>query len=292
MATIGLIGAAMFVWVYSLGYHPFAVRAMGLHIVQSERLVRAPGLFVAWVVLIGVGIGWLPNTNRLTHLLIAIGTLGVGFVLLVADTAQSLYPGTSTIPPLTMYLLLPLVVPVAIAGGGLALVKNRSWPKVTILSLFVAPLVIIGFSLTAGVTIDYFFTLIRTHLFLYLPVMALAGAGVGWYLLGPSSSRWRAAKRGAICVIVLCAAISAPVSFLGPETRIIEGTTTTAEFESIEFADEHVTGQWATDGHLARVALYQNPPKSRKVSGEPLPPQSTPIAISHWTHAGEKFGHI
>lgn len=283
---LGVVIGGILVWLYALGYHPLAEQLVGVRIVQSERLVRAPALFVAWIVLVGIGAAWFPEARRRTQLLVGGGTLGVGFILLVGDTLRPIYPGTASIPSTAMVLLLPLVLPTLVAAAALARVRQGSRPEVTVLALFTGPLVLVGLALTAGVTVDYHQTLHRTHLFLHVPVAVLVGCGVGWYLL----LKGRNIRVGVVCLLVVCAAVSAPVAFMGPETRRVAGTTTAAEFSSIEFADRYVKDTWATDGHLARGANYfrgaQSGPVIAWARGDAAEPNCPVLVSSTWTTTG------
>jgi hypothetical protein len=59
-----------------------------------------------------------------------------------------------------------------------------------------------------------------------------------------------------VAILVVSAAIGTPVAFLGPETRVITGTTTPTEFQAVAVATDRIEGEWSADGHLSRVAGY------------------------------------
>lgn len=250
VALVGFLGLG---WGYLLGYHVIVEQISGATIVQEERLVRAPGLFLAWIALASLGALWLRTRSVRAQQSLGLFVFGTPFVLVVADTVRSVHPSAGTMPPLTTALLLPLVVPALFAAVAVSWVGRSDEIGAATVGLLAAPVVIGGFSLSAGVTFDYLHFLIRSHLFVYFPFAVLVAMGAAWY---SSAQRRRPIVGLVVAVLVLSAAISAPVAFLGPETRVITGTTTPAEFQAVAFATDRVEGEWATDGHLARVAGY------------------------------------
>lgn len=251
VVLVGFVGLG---WGYLIGYHVLVEQVSGATIVQEGRLVRAPGLFLAWIVLASLGVLWLRTKSGRAQQSVGLFVFGTPFVLLVADTVRSVHPSAGEMPPLTTALLLPLVVSAVFAAVAVSWLGQSDEMGAATVGLLAAPVVIGGFSLSAGVTFEYLHFLIRSHLFVYFPFAVLVAIGAVRY--GGWQRRRRPVVGLVVAVLVVSTVVSAPVAFLGPETRVITGTTTPAEFQGVAFATERVEGEWATDGHLARVAGY------------------------------------
>lgn len=271
VVLVGFVGLG---WGYLIGYHVLVEQLSAATIVQEGRLVRAPGLFLAWIALASIGAIWLRTESARAQKAVGLFVFGTPFVLLAADTVRSVHPSAGGTPLLSTALLLPLVVPALFATVAVSWVGRGEEMGVATIGLLAAPIVVGGFSLSAGVTFDYLHFLIRSHLFVYFPFAVLVAIGATRY----SGQRRRRSVVGfTVTVLVVSAAISTPVAFLGPETRVITGTTTPAEFQGVAFATDRIEGEWATDGHLSRVAGY-------------FPESAATGVVLSWARGGPEVG--
>ncbi len=284
------IGIAILVWGYTVGYHAVTAATTSLVIVQADRLARAPGLFVAWVVLVLAGVAWYLTTSRRLRRGVALVVLCGPFVLLALNAVRAVYPGTPTTPRTMLLLFLPLVVPLLFAAWiSPAVTDQEARPFV---ALVAAPLVFVGFGLTAALTFEYIGTVWRSQLFAHVPVLGLAAAGTVAVLA--RADRHDGIGAVVVTVVVACALVSAPVAFSGLELLSYKGVTTEAEFAAVETAATDVPGPVATDNHLSRISGHHGPGVTQTgtfswlADGAP-PPQCPVLAQRSWTTTGAQF---
>jgi len=283
------VGGAFVTWVYVVGYHLLVASATGAVIVQSERLVRVPGLFLAWAVLAVLGGAWFVTTSSRVQRGGVIAVLGVAFGLVTVNAVRAVFPSTTVTTPAVLARLLPLAVP-ALAAGLAAHVpaRSRNVGGVTV-ALVAAPVAIVCTGLTAALTFEYLALVYRSHLFAHVPLLALAGVGAVT-ALGADRERLTAV---CVVVVVVAAAASMPVAYAGLELRTYKSVTTEAEFESTAYATETFRG-WATDDHLGRVAGYHGGGGGRGpvygwLRGGGPPPNCPVLAQHSWTTTGAQF---
>ncbi len=258
IATVGVLGV---VWIWVVGYHLALAQFTPAEVIQTGRLQDAPGLLVAWLVVGVLGVGWFGTTSRRLRLGTVVSIV-VGIVALLALNAVVLvFPGTMS----TSQGLLAMLVPLAGLGFVGALGVDRTvGPRLdgdglAVLSLLVTPMTLIGFAVTAGLTPVNLSTAFRTHLYLHVPLMTLAGIVVVGRLRRRSILSQFPLRQVTIAVVVLCAVVSVPVAFTGLEHRPYRTITTQGEFAATEFATTHLDETWATDDHFARVSGYHAP---------------------------------
>jgi len=277
------------VWVYALGYHLVVAEFTPAQIVQADRLIAAPGLFVAWLAVILVGVGWfLTTTQRIQRTILTAVVVG-GFSVLAVNALTPIYPGTSQTLDLVLLALLPLVIPSLLATRAVPWAAGYDSSGTVVLSLIAGPLVFVGFSLTAGLTFDYLSTLHRSQLFAHLPLLVLAGLATASYFCGRS-----AVRLALIGIVLVSVVVSIPIAYSGLEALTYKGVTTPAEFEATEFAATELPNGWTTDDHLARVANYHGGSAARGEvrtwlrDGGP-PPSCPTVAQESWTTTGGQF---
>jgi len=288
-AAVRAVGTALVTWVYVVGYHLVVAGTTGAVIVQADRLVRVPGLFVAWVVLAVVAGAWFVTTSSRVQRGAALVVLGVPFGLIAVNAVRTVFPSTTATPSGLLVLLLPLAIP-AIAAGLAAHVpaRSRTAGGVTV-ALVAAPVAIVCTGLTAALTFEYLSLVYRSHLFAHVPLLALAGVGAVT-VFGAERERLTA-----VCVVVVlvAAAVSAPVAYAGLELRTYKSITTEAEFGATAYATATVDS-WATDDHLGRVAGYHGGGGARGpvydwLRGGGPPPNCPVLAQQSWTTTGAQF---
>ena len=193
---------------------------------------------------------------------------------------------------------------------------SRSGPAA--LSLAFAPLALIGFSLTAGLTFRYLSTLYRSQLFLHLSLVGIAAglatvAGIA-RLSDRSNEGWDRTVPGRARVavpapLVVCAGASAPLVFSGLQVLTYKEVTSPAEFAATGYAATELPDGWTTDDHLARVSGYFRGPDVVGLPGRPIPggkgpstgpvrrwvleggspPDCSVLAQQSWTTTGAQF---
>lgn len=292
--TRGMAGRTLvvgvLVWVYTLGYHVAVAAWTPAVIVQADRLVRVPGLFVAWVVASVLGGAWYVTTTDRRQRGAVVSVVVVGFGLLAANAAVAVYPGTTTTSTGLLVALLPLAVPALLAGLVAPRAAADEVVGATLVGLVAGALALVGVAFTATLSFPYLAMAYRAQLFVHVPFLALAGLAV----VGVAAKADRGVVRSTtLVVVVVSAGASAPVAYSGLEHLTYKGVTTEAEFAATEYAATHFAG-WATDDHLARVAGYHGGGGSRGPTYRWLrlgaPPPSCPVlAQLSWTTTGAQF---
>lgn len=172
---VGGAGLVAVAWTWALGYHAALAALTPATVVQSERLARAPGLFLAWVVLGVLGTVWFVTTTRRRQRAV-LGTVVVGwFLVLAVNAVVVVYPGTTTTPRPLLLALAPLAVPGLVSVAGVPDLVRAGWPGDAVLALVGAAGGLVGFGLTAGLTPEYLATVYRAQLFVHLPLAVAVG---------------------------------------------------------------------------------------------------------------------
>jgi len=288
VARAGATGALVATYVF--GYHLALARYTGAVIVQADRLVAVPGLFVAWTVLAVAGAGWFVTTSdrvrRGTVLAVVLG----GFGLVALNAVRTVFPATVATSRPILFALAPLVVPAVLAGLAAHVVARDRTVGATTVALVAGPLAVVGTALTAALTFQYLAMLFRAQLFAHVPLVALAGVGVA------GVARGRSERVGAVLAVavVVAAAVGAPLAFAGLEVLPYKSVTTQAEFAATGTAASGLDA-WTTDDHLGRVAGYFDAggggrgPTYRWLRGGDPPPTCPVLAQRSWTATGAQF---
>lgn len=293
-------------WGYFAAYVVAVDRLTPAGVVQAGRLVAVPGLVVAWVVLLVVAVPWIRGLRARTRRRAVGAAAAVPFVLLAANAAVPVVPGTPTTDPVLLAGLLPLAVLVwlalrsvggatggdgeanqGVAGGGR---RSRNRHRGLAAAMVAGPAALVGVALAAALTPDYLATAYRALTFVHLPTLALAGVGAA----GLARDRRPRLRAGTVLAVLLVAgAASAPVAVGGLATLPYKGVTTPGELAAAGFAEERVPGAWATDDHLARLARYRDPrpavtrvPVYEWLLGRGPPPRCPTLVQQSWTTTG------
>ncbi|MEF8831685.1 MAG: hypothetical protein V5A23_09150 [Halobacteriales archaeon] len=158
-------------WLYLGGYHLLVERATAAEIIQQTRVTDVPGLVLAWLILVAFAGARFRAFRPRTQRLLAGGVFAVLFGVLGLNAVVTLFPGTPATDPLLLVGLLPLSVLVAMAvvAAPRALRTPPAGPGLA--ALLAGPFVLIGVSLTAGMTPEYLATAYRTSTFLHFPML-------------------------------------------------------------------------------------------------------------------------
>ncbi|ACV46207.1 MULTISPECIES: sodium:phosphate symporter [Halomicrobium] len=310
VAAAGLLIAGF--WTYLWGYYEVAER-LGLFVPYVNRVTAYPGLFLAWLIVLTVGVAWLQRSGA-TPQRAGIGTaIGLWFVALAANVGQSVFPGTQTTPTLLLVAVAAFAVPFLFALVGLPAVsweRDESGPVV--LGLLLGPIVVVYFSLTAALTPEYFDTAMRGHVFVYFPVFVLAAVGVGTLAVrgrrhgteaaseagtpvasDGGTGRSRGTTVALVAIVLVSALVTLPVAFVHLDTLDAPAVTTESEFAAVTFTAQRSTGPWATDHSLSRVAVHTYP-DAPKASYQPVvawlqggeQPECPTLAQDTWATSG------
>jgi len=281
---------AAFVAAYVFGYHLTLARTTGAVVVQADRLVAVPGLFVAWTVLAVVGAAWFVTTSERVQRGAVVAVVLGGFSLVALNAVRTVFPATTPTSRPILVALAPLVLPAVLAGGAAHVVARDRTVSATTVALVAGPLAVVGTALTASLTFEYLAMLFRAQLFAHVPLVALAGVSVA------GVARSRSDRVGAVLVVavVVAAAAGAPLAFAGLEVLPYKSVTTDAEFAATGTAANGLDA-WTTDDHLGRVAGYFDGngggrgPTYRWLRGGDPPPSCAVLAQRSWTTTGAQF---
>jgi hypothetical protein len=257
----GLITAGF--WVYFGAYYQFAARFMELAYV--DRVTAFPGLFLAWGIILVVGVAWSWTTSARARALAVVVPLGVFYAVAVVNVFISVYPGTPQTPIIVLVPVLSLGLPLLVGALGMGLLSPQRAGSAVVIALLAGPLTILGFSLTASLTPEYVGTAIRGQTFGHLPLAILAGLVIAGLLsrgvgTGMSIDRSLAPSRSMLQVfvvgLVLVATVgSLPFAYINLDTGSYPSTTFDSELRGVEFAAERTAGPWATDHSLSRSGI-------------------------------------
>jgi len=294
--AMAMVGVALAGGAVLAAWHAGLPRLTAVYVHQQDRLLDVPGLVLAWLVLVAVGGTWYVGRTARTQRAVGVGAAAVGFGLLALNAATTVFPGTPSTPPALLAALLPLALPVALAATRLPDATRPTAEGIALGAMMAGPLVLVGVSLTAGLSPVYLATAYRATTFLHLPVLVLAALGtvaVGRWLATGRNVRAGTALRVGLAVAIVCAAaVSSPIAFGGLSVLNYKGVTTTGELSASTFAADHA-GEWAGDDHLVRVA----PPPGNGTTGPAYdwlrgggpPPDCFVLGQRSWTTTGAQF---
>ncbi|WP_458208914.1 sodium/phosphate symporter [Haladaptatus sp. NG-SE-30] len=280
-------------WLYLVGY--YSILGMG----EMGRLTAAPGLFVAWLVVLVVLSMWVPTTRTRLQRGLPLGLLIVGCAVFVANFFVPVFPGTAATPSLVLLLTAPVALSSIIASWGLPYVTTIDTDGEVVVALLFGPLALIGFALTGGLTVAYQDIVARGQIFLHLAAVVLAALAV--VAVGNRSvtgSRFIGGLRATLIpFLVLSAVVSTPLAFLGLHATPAQPVTTPDEFEATTFATTHVPEAWSSDGHISRIASYYYPTRTNAsyrpvyqwLYGNEQPPRCLVVSQSSWTTVGAQL---
>jgi hypothetical protein len=277
-------------WLYFGGYYQVAATVMRLAYV--DRVTAFPGLFLAWAVLLVVGVAWVWTTSSRARALAVVVPLATFYLVTVANAFVSVYPGTPLTPTAVLVPVLALGLPLFFGAVGTATLSPDRPAGAVVVALLAGPLAVVGFSLTASLTPEYVNTAIRGQTFGHLPLAVLAGllaarvlpargpgaAGTrtdfgrrpsrGSESVAPDGSGRSAApgasdatggrsllRTAVVCVVLVAVVGSLPFAYVTLDTGTYPATTLDSEFRGVGFADR-TGGGWATDHSLSRVGLH------------------------------------
>lgn len=251
-------------------------------IVQQSRLTDVPGLLLAWVIAVTLGLLWLRSTRPRRQRVLVATVFGAGFLVLAVNAVRPVFPGLPATHPMLLAALLPLAVLPVLGVVALPWVGEAPVDGRVVLALVGAPLVLVGVSLTASLTAPYLNTVYRAQTFIHLPVVVLAALGVTALLTRPVLTGHPTRQTAVVAVVVLAAAASVPIAFAGLEVLPYKGTTTPAELAASGFSTRYLEGAWASDDHLSRISTYYRPdPRFR------THPPAAVGAVATWLTGGD-----
>jgi hypothetical protein len=288
-------------WAYFFGYFELAGR-LGVRVTYSGLLGERPGVFLAWLVVLAVGTVWL-RTTTVGLRRVAIGLPFVAFFGLVGGNAvRPVFPGTIPTAPGVLRSVVPYALPVAAfvlgtAALGLGREKKREGAPgptdgpVVVLALLTGPLVVVSFALTTALTPQFLSVALRGQNYLHLAVFVLAGVGA---VVLTRRVSLRGAGTGLLVGVVLAAAVTTPLAFVNLNTGAAPNTVLESDVRATTFASTHLSGAYATDFRVARVAGHwlgattQTGPTATFLDGGP-PPGCPTLAKRSWTTVGAPF---
>jgi hypothetical protein len=282
-------------WALFVGYYEFVERTGILGVQYVDQVRGHPGLFVAWVVVMLVGVAWYQSISTRARRVLFFGPFGLLFVLVGVNIVRPVFPGTIPSPPAVMVLVSFLFVPVAFAGYGLFALSRRHETASLVAALLAAPLVVIYFALTASLTPEFFATAIRGQAFLHVPAFVLVGlatASVAGRATGVT--RRRSVRAGLVAALAVSTLLTVPIAFVALDTLDYPGTTAESEFAAVGHASAHVEGRWTTDHGPMRVgrttfgANASMGPSRTWLRGGP-PPGCPMVSFSGWVTNGANF---
>lgn len=289
VVTVGYWG---YLVAYTLGVTAFTSTAPH----QFDRLTNAPGLLVAWTIVAVFGILWSQRLGSRTQRAVLLAPFMALFALMSINTIVPIFPG---LPQTRLAFLIPtlaLFIPVFIACWGYPLLARPGLNHAMLVTLIAGPLILIGFAVSAELSPVYFATGTRTHWFLHLPIMILAGATTAYLFKAHLHTR-RTLQMVFIGVLVLSVSLSIPIAFAELSIYSYQGITTPGEFAASTFAHEHAPETWASDDHLVRISRYHPPNGSGTVApvyawtqNVSVPPPACHVVTKEsWTTVGAQF---
>lgn len=287
-------------WLYFAAYYEFARRTV-LNVPYVGRVTGHPGLFLAWIVVLVVGLVWFRTASPRGRRAAFAGPVAVGFATVLVNTVVPVFPGTVPSPPGLVALLFALLVPVAFATASVPRLAGIDRAAVVLAALLAAPVVHAYFSLSASLTPEFFATVMRTQTFAHLSTLALAALTAGRLVDRggrPSLGSVRFASPGvrglAIVVLVAALLVTTPIAFVDLDTFTYPSTTTESEFAVATFAATEVPGAWSSDHVITRIAVHYYGrsgairPTAAWLRGGP-PPDCPVVSLASWTETGAHF---
>ncbi|ODR79822.1 sodium/phosphate symporter [Haladaptatus sp. W1] len=242
---------------------------------ELSQISSAPGLFVAWVIVLVLLTVWLSRASpRIQRDLPSVVLLG-GAGLITANAVTPIFPGTATTDKLVFVYVLPIALVGIVAIHGIPRLVGAGLDGSTVFALLLGTLSIIGFALTGGLTVPYQDLAIRAQTFIHVPFAVLAGVGV---ILLTRRSTSRSIQAALIVVVLLCSVVSAPLAFSGLRATSAQPLVTQPEFETATFATTYADG-WTSDGHMTRLAFKYYPKQTDANVSQ--------LAVYEWLHGGK-----
>jgi hypothetical protein len=277
-------------WAYIVVYYHTAETSLSLFVPYIDRVTAYPGLFVAWIIVLVIGMVWLQYTNVRLRQLIFFGAIGLFFSMAGINALTPVYPGTANTPQIVLVLVVLLGFISLSAALSLDIIGDRDGGTV-LLALFLAPSVIIGFSLTASLTGEYYSTALRTQTFLHFPIIAIGSVTIARLLTSNDVGGMHRAFRIAAAVVVVTATVTTvPLAFINLDTGSKYSTTLDSEYESVAFVSAEYPHAWTTDDSLGRVganldARVSTSPAASWLAGGP-PPDCAVLSQESWATTG------
>lgn len=275
-------------WAYFVAYYAVAAR-MGLQLTYTGVLRDHLGAFLAWGVVLLVGIIWVRSTsNNAIRLTFGFG-VGVWFIAAGVNLFVPVFPGTIETPPLVLGLVALYVVPIAVVIWWVPEAVHQHGETRVVVALLLGPLLLGWFALSTALTPEFFDTVLRVQVHAHIAAFVLAaGAAV------TVASRRPAAGRVLVGLLVLATVLSVPFAFVHLDTGTAPRTVHDSEFGAVAFAT--TGGQFAADHRLSRVgSLYFGVPIKgatgktyQWLEGGPSPDCLT-VAQRSWTTDGAHF---
>lgn len=291
--AIGLVGGF---WVYFTVYYEFAARSEFLTVAYVDRITGHPSLFLAWLVVLVIGVGWWLRARRGWQRAVFLLPIGIGLFVVIANAFVAIFPGTIQSPPLVLGLILVYVIPVVIAAMAAPRVGDYRPMGIIVTALLAAPVVNAYFSLTATLTPEFFGTVVRTQTFAHLPVMILAALGVaavgtGGLYAGHMNGRMGTVVRIGVVGLFICAvAATTPLAYINLDTGSVPSTTLQSEYAAAQFVVERVEGPVTTDHTISRLVIFSGGEAAYGPSREWLiggaPPGCPVVSQRSWTTTG------
>ncbi|WP_231190008.1 sodium/phosphate symporter [Haladaptatus sp. DYF46] len=289
--------------VLIVGFCAYSVLYYAVTGMEATRISSAPGLFVAWIIVLVLLTRWLPTTNpRLQYGVPSVVLLG-GAGLVVGNHFVPIFPGTASSEIITMLFILPIAAIGIVAARGVPIPIEGGVEGYATLAMLLGSLTLIGFALTGGLTVEYQALAVRGHTYVHLSFPILAGLGV--VALGAKSDTDRL-KTAVIVFVIVCSLVSAPLAFSGLRATSAQPLVTQPQLESAAFASTHADG-WTSDGHMTRLSSrYYTERTGSNVSergvyewlrGSGAEPRCPVVARRSWTTVGVQLfpatpGHV
>ncbi|MFC5973387.1 hypothetical protein ACFPYI_18815 [Halomarina salina] len=275
--TIGVVGF----WALAFGYYEV------VELPNAATISAAPGLFIAWTILI-VGVArWLDRTSPRVQRGVPVTVFSLGVLVFTFNAFVPVFPGMPTTSIWLLIYTVPLVTLLVVAAVGIPWVTTKQSQGIAMVAVVIAPLAAIGFALTGGRTPEYQALLTRSTTFMHLGVVVIAAVA-----LAILAHRRPTLGRMATVIVVIAILISAPFPFAGLGTIPFEAVTEPTEFETVMFATEHMNGTWASDDHFTHIgtkyrgANVVDTPTSAWLRGDASQPACPTIGREIWTTRG------
>jgi len=290
-------------WAFMLGYYRLAA-AGPLTVPYVGRLSAYPGLFLAWTVVLVVGVVWYQRTGGWLQRVLFLGPLGVFFGVVLLNRAVSVFPGTARTPSLVLFLLVPLVITVTIAGWAAPRLGDPDSVAVVLLVLLAAPVSHVLFGLTASLTPEFFATVLRAQTFGHVPMLVVASVGaVGMFggrrvgqhredggkaeTTAAGRKRWR--RHALVGVLVLALVGTVPLAYVNLDTGSYPTGSTVTEFAAAGFISTH-GGEATTDQKQGRIIEARGGSATTEAAAAWLdggpPPETALVSKGYWTTTG------
>ncbi|RBI60715.1 sodium/phosphate symporter [halophilic archaeon] len=231
-------------WIYTgIYYTSSSMKEIG-------RVSSVPGLFVAWVIVLLLSTAYILTSKPRFQREISLGMLFVGGSLVIINYFTPVFPGTATGNLFTVLFILPIAVIGIVAFWGIPSIVQAHIEGYATVALLIGTLSLIGFALTAGLTVQYQDLAVRGQIFLHIALAILAG--IGTISLSRNGSR-STLKNILPVIIIVCSIVSAPLAFSGLHATSAQPLVMQTEFETATFAVEHANN-WTSDGHITKLA--------------------------------------